>query len=143
MLDGHLRVVAYRAAQLAVPDPVPLPLRREREKVRKKFERAIMKLARPHLKSRTDPCHVLAKRIQKFLWELFVFVEDPEVPPENNAAERALRPSVIARKISGGTRSARGSDTMAVLRTLFATWSLRGLRTLDTCQALLAASTNP
>ena len=30
---------------------------------------------------------------------------EPEVAPDNNAAERSLRPLVISRKISGGTRS--------------------------------------
>ena len=37
--------------------------------------------------------------------ELFVFVAHPEVPPDNNAAERSLRHLVVSRKISGGTRS--------------------------------------
>ena len=35
---------------------------------------------------------------------LFMFVIDPEVEPTNNRAERALKPSVIYRKVSGGTR---------------------------------------
>ena len=42
--------------------------------------------------------------------KLFVFVAQPEVPPDNNAAERSLRPLVISRKISGGTRSNQGTD---------------------------------
>ena len=54
---------------------------------------------------------VLAQRIDRFLGELFTFVQYPGVPSENNAAERAIRPAVIARKVSGGTRSSRGSDT--------------------------------
>ena len=36
---------------------------------------------------------------------LFNFVINPDVEPTNNRAERALRPSVIYRKISGGSRS--------------------------------------
>ena len=43
--------------------------------------------------------------------ELFVFVAHPQVPPDNNAAERSVRPVVISRKISGGTRSERGTET--------------------------------
>ena len=39
--------------------------------------------------------------------ELFVFVAEPEVPPDNNAAERSLRHLVVSRKVSGGTRSDR------------------------------------
>ncbi len=54
---------------------------------------------------------------------MFTFVEYPGVPLENNAAERALRPAVIDRKVSGGTRSAKGSFTKAVLMSL--TWRAR------------------
>ncbi len=42
------------------------------------------------------------RRIRRYLPELFTFVRDPRVPPTNNAAERSIRPLVIARKISGG-----------------------------------------
>jgi len=52
-----------------------------------------------------DPLAVQAKlcqRIERFIKELFVFVADPAVPSDNNAAERSLRPLVISRKISGG-----------------------------------------
>ena len=65
------------------------------------------------------------------------FVEYPQVPSENNPAERAIRPRVIARKISGGTRSPVGSQTMAVLSSLFATWQLRGEESLSACRQML------
>ena len=54
------------------------------------------------------PQAVLCARIDRYQADLFTFVADPAVPPTNNAAERALRPLVVARKISGGTRSPRG-----------------------------------
>ena len=47
----------------------------------------------------------LCRRIERFIKELFVFVAEPDVPSENNAAERGLRHLVTSRKISGGTRS--------------------------------------
>ena len=56
---------------------------------------------------------------------------------ENNAAERAIRPAVVARKISGGTRSARGSNTASVLRSLFETWALQGRNTIDACREMI------
>ena len=89
------------------------------------------------------PQSVLCKRLVKFEAELFTFVEYPEVPSENNAAERSVRPRVIARKISGGTRSAAGSKTMAVLASLFETWGLRGENALEACRAMLVASQQP
>jgi hypothetical protein len=68
----------------------------------------------------------LAKRLRKHLSELFTFVRDPAVPATNNAAERSLRPLVIARKVSGGTRSATGSTTRMTLYSICATARLQG-----------------
>ena len=71
--------------------------------------------------------------------ELFVFVAHPEVPADNNAAERSLRPVVISRKISGGTRSTQGTETKMTLASIFSTWRAQDLNTLATCKQLLAS----
>ena len=110
---------------------------RERGKLRRRFQAELLRLAKPYLKVKSAPQRVLAERIERFASELFVFVQYPDVPSENNAAERAIRPAVVARKISGGTRSARGSKTSSVLRSLFETWSLDGRNTIDACRSLL------
>lgn len=133
------KAVAYRTMQLTLKGPVPIRILSRRVELREKFEEALMRLAQPHLGKSKDPCRKLAERIKKYLYEFFVFVEHPQAPPENNLAERALRPTVVARKISGGTRSARGSEAMAILRSLFATWACRGLAPYDACLALLAS----
>lgn len=113
----------------------------ERNRVRQRdiFEQTLLEVARPYFKI-DKPQRILAERIEKFLPELFVFVEDPRVPSENNAAERAVRPAVIARKISGGTRSAKGSDTKAVLMSLFGTWLVRGQDTMRMCRQMLISA---
>jgi hypothetical protein len=56
---------------------------------------------------------------------------------DNNRAERLLRPVVVQRKISGGTRSAAGSATRLGLASLFQTWHARGLNPFHECLALL------
>src|SRR6266699_1208119 len=61
-------------------------------------------LCQPYVRTAT-PQHTLCERVERFLPELFVFVAVPGVPAHNNLAERSVRPLVIARKISGGTRS--------------------------------------
>lgn len=44
------------------------------------------------------------------------FLEHPEVPPDNNLAERSLRLAVTKRKVSGGSRSlSRFGDTASLL----------------------------
>jgi hypothetical protein len=64
-------------------------------------------------------------------------VADPAVPSTNNAAERSVRPVVVQRKSSGGTRSAAGTTTFTTLATLFGTWRARGLDPLIACRQLL------
>lgn len=49
------------------------------------------------------------------------------IPPTNNIAERSLRQSVIARKISFGNHSERGLRTTERLRTIIATARMRGI----------------
>jgi transposase len=83
------------------------------------------------------PCRVLAKRILRHQDELFQYVRHPGVPSDNNPAERALRPLVIMRKISGGSRSAEGSETRLTLFSLVSTWTARGLNPFFHCLSLL------
>lgn len=85
------------------------------------------------------PHRRLCARILKHLPALFTFVTAPGVPPTNNAAERSLRHLVIARKISGGTRSPRGTQTRMTLASLFGTWRVQGINPYDACCALLAS----
>lgn len=56
---------------------------------------------------------------------LFQFVMNPDVEPTNNRAERALRPSVIYRKISGGSRTERGAEIYTTLYSIYYTSKLR------------------
>lgn len=58
--------------------------------------------------------------------------------PINNLAERTIRPLVITCKISGGTRSAGGTDTSMGLASLFATWQARALNPFQACLSLLS-----
>lgn len=110
--------------------------RKKRVKAREGFQTQLETLGR-HYARTGAPQSVLAERIMRFSPELFTFVEHPEVPSENNAAERAIRPAVIDRKVTGGTRSQRGSRTKAVLRSLFGTWQARGQNTHAACLAML------
>ena len=113
------------------------PKARARQQARREFERRAKALAKPYATAADAPQRVLAKRILKPLHELFVFVADPAVPADNNLAERSLRPSVIARKISGGTRSNKGSETRMGLMSLFGTWAAQQKNLIASCQQLL------
>ena len=52
------------------------------------------------------------------------WVENRNVPADNNRAERELRPTVIARKVSFGSQSDAGAKTRGVLMSLVQTLAL-------------------
>lgn len=60
---------------------------------------------------------------------LYHWAEDPQVPAENNLAERELRPLVIARKISFGSQSEKGARTREVLMSVLHTLNKRNANT--------------
>ena len=62
---------------------------------------------------------------------------EPDVPADNNAAERSLRHLVISRKVSGGTRSEQGTESKMTLASIFGTWRAQGLNPLAACRQLL------
>lgn len=85
------------------------------------------------------PCRALAKRVLRHQDELFQFVLVAGLAADNNLAERSLRPLVVVRKISGGTRSPQGSQTRMTLVSVFATLKARGLNPFTDCLALIRA----
>jgi hypothetical protein len=74
--------------------------------------------------------HPGVQRIQNIFREnaarLYHWAEDPQVPADNNFAERALRPLVIARKVSFGSQSEKGARTREVLMSILHTLRKRG-----------------
>jgi len=69
--------------------------------------------------------HLGIKEIQIIFKEnkgrLYHWVKDRDVPADNNRAERELRPTVIARKVSFGSQSEKGAQTRSILMTILHT----------------------
>ena len=128
----------YQRAAAAAADLARDPVVRRRQ--RQAYEAELGTLGAPFLGDDAAPQRVLAERITRHRSALFVFVEDPAVPPTNTAAERSLRHLVTSRKISGGTRSAAGTATKMALATLFGTWRLQDLNPLEQCRTLFTQS---
>jgi len=112
---------------------------RERARVARALERRAQALAACYRATAGHPAQVLAQRLHRYESELFEFIRTPGVSPTNNLAERTVRPEVIARKISGGTRSADGAAIRCDLATVFHTWAARGLNPFTACLAALQA----
>ncbi len=69
--------------------------------------------------------HAGVQKIQDIFREktgrLFHWVENRNVPADNNYAERELRPTVIARKVSHGSQSKAGARTRSILMSVLHT----------------------
>lgn len=80
-------------------------------------------LARPV----TNPkAQALLERYRERRHQLFVFLHDTRVPHHNNDCERALRSSVVHRKVTGGFRSKWGADAYAAIASVVDTAKLSG-----------------
>jgi transposase len=81
----------------------------------------------------------LRRRIARDRAHLFIFVTDRAVPATNNGSERALRPSVIFRKVTNGFRSEWGAQTYAAFRSVVSTAKANRRSILDDLRSVLAA----
>ena len=59
---------------------------------------------------------------------LLRFLDDPNIEPTNNRAERALRPAVIARKVSHCSKSVEGADAFSAFTSVIRTLERTGSR---------------
>lgn len=78
--------------------------------------------------------------MRKHRKELTAFLWDKDLGGTNNRAERAIRPAVVARKISGGSRSERGAGAFATLAALLRTAGRQGKNILATIKAMPVAA---
>jgi len=117
--------------------------RATRHQAKRAYEAEARAHAQPYVGQAGAPQRILGQRIIAYLAALFEFVLDPAIPATNNAAERSLRHLVTCRKISGGTRSAEGSDTKMTLATIFGTWRAVGQNPYYACRQLLVDAATP
>ena len=85
----------------------------------------------------------LQRRFLKHRQNLFVFLYRTDVAPTNNVAERALRPSVIHRKVTGCFRSDWGAKAFAALASVIDTAELAGVHAFDAIQSLFGSPSLP
>ena len=119
------------ALERNVPDPMTLEgdARLQAEHCRLELRRTesrplLEKLKKWALTQQGLPNSQLRKAAEYLLryWEgLTAFVDDPYVPLDNNASERALRGLVLGRKNHYGSRSKRGAEVAAIFYTVLDT----------------------
>ena len=82
------------------------------------------------------------RRLSNHCFSLFVFAHHDGVAPTNNAAEQALRKSVIFRKLSFGTEAKTGSRNLAVIHSITETCRRLGRNPLDYFRLAIQAAFN-
>jgi transposase len=85
----------------------------------------------------------LQKRYFNIRDNLFLFLEDPTIPPTNNASEQAIRMSTIFRKVTNGFRSEWGKDLFADIRSVVNTGKRQGLSAFQAISAALNPLESP
>ena len=84
--------------------------------------------------------HLAIRRIQEIFHDnedrMYRWADDRQIPADNNLAERDLRPTVIARKVSFGSQSEAGANTRSILMTVLHTLKKRAF---DPCAMLKTA----
>ena len=124
-------------------------LRNQRDKLLPdQYQAEIMRIERlcDRLLARTvtqPEARKLQKRYLKHRQHLFAFLYRTDVPPTNNVSERALRPSVVHRKVTGGFRSQWGADAYAALASVIDTAALKGLNAFEAIQELVGKPSLP
>lgn len=72
-----------------------------------------------------DPKHkemiAFQKRITKYRDHVFTFLYHPDVPPDNNGSERAIRNVKVKQKISGQFKILSAAENFAILRSIIDT----------------------
>lgn len=136
-----LREVKYLAKDLVEAVPLRDELKalyvwateRYRKRLNKKQRYSLWTRARHRLRQILEK-YGQEKKLEKFLEKIrngfdhwFTFILHPEIEPTNNRAERALRETVVQRKIYGCLRNKKGTNNHDILTSLIATWEQRGL----------------
>jgi len=63
--------------------------------------------------------------------QLFTFLLHPDIPPDNNGSERAIRNIKVKMKVSGQFKTQQGAEDYAALRSIVDTSRKRGLNEFD------------
>lgn len=81
--------------------------------------------------------HKQVKSFQKAKEKIFTFLLDENIPPDNNASERAIRNVKVKQKVSGQFKSLEGAQNYANLRSIIDTARKRGFNEFETLMSVI------
>lgn len=139
-LAGHL---FFKRCKKLVQDMLRLKKRRGKMKAAEywrgveQIERRLARLAGQRWND--SDADRLTGRLNKYQTKLTTFLHKSAVDGTNNAAERAIRPAVVMRKITGGSRSEEAARAWAIVASVMRTAEQQGRDVLETIKTLLRA----
>lgn len=102
---------------------------------------------RLYCRSKDPDCERIYARLERHREELFTFLDNVRVPPDNNAAERDIRSVAAARADGGVNRSAWGATAFANVKSVVRTCQKNGRNFLgyglELCSAVLSGAPPP
>lgn len=78
----------------------------------------------------------LYKRVLKHRDSILTFMDHPDVPADNNGAERAIRNAKIRQKVSGCFRNPEAAQRYAVILSWLETAKKQGISALEACKSI-------
>ena len=87
---------------------------KERTEIEERFDELLKEELPPGMKD----VATFQNRMHRYREHLFTFLYHPEVPPDNNSSERAIRNIKVKQKISGQFKSPFGAECFAILRSI-------------------------
>ena len=115
----------------AKADLVPEDFERKRSRLFKRLDELL------DFTSDNEEVVRLVKRLDKYRDHILTFLDYDDVPPDNNLAERSIRPAVLMRKTQFGNRSESGAETQAILMSVFRSLKQRGINPSDAVRVAL------
>ena len=118
-----LKKIYFDAVEFSIGDP-PIEVRNDK---RTKFEIELTNLMLS-LNLKSEFLKRICKRLSNKLTHCFLFVEVEGLPSTNNQAERSIRPFVIHRKASFGSKSWSGAEAKVILKTIYENAKRQGIK---------------
>ncbi|WP_040839741.1 IS66 family transposase [Thiothrix nivea] len=87
-------------------------------------------------KAKQDPARNLLCRLRDFKDSVLRFIQQFDVPFDNNRAERAVRPVKVKLKVAGGFRAMGGAEAFCVIRSVWETDKLQRRNPFDSLRAV-------
>lgn len=123
-----LLIDAVALKKIMNPDDYNNPEFEKRKDIIQRLEKLLSEYSEQEKYKKLNTFVRRMKRLKHFL---FVFLYYRQVPPDNNASERAVRNIKVKQKISGQFKSEKGAQRFAVIRSVIDTFIKNKLNVLD------------